>query len=502
MLNKYFHLLILIFAFTVNAQIRNENTTSDSIPKYAQLTIPELWSQIEDIFNDPSFNGAEWGVVIQSLANGEYFYKKNEDKLFTPASNLKILTTAAALFLLGEDYTYSTDVFYRGEIDGSILEGDLIIQGRGDPTLSARFHDGDMTAVFSNWADSLLRNGIDEIKGNIIGDDNYFDDIGLAPGWSWENESYWYSAPTSALSFNDNCVDLIIQPNRNKKTVDINILPDIKYVVILNNVEVLDDDSKASIDVYRERGTNVINVFGHIGAYADSFKTFVSVNNPTQFSVVTFKDVLKKKGIKVSGYPVDIDDISSPIDYSKANFLFSYHSPELKDIVKVINKNSYNLYAELLLKTIGLEIEGFGSTANGIKAEKTFLNEIGINPESIRLVDGSGLSRLNLISPRNIVAVLDYIYKSPYFIPFYNSLPIAGTDGTLGKRMTYSQTRNNVRAKTGYLEGVRSLSGYVYTGDKEPVAFSMIVNNYLVPDKLAENIQDLICLRLANFKRK
>ena len=163
MLNKFFFLSLLIFALSVNAQNKIGNTASDSIPKYAQLTIPELWSQLEDIFNDPSFNGAEWGVVIQSLANGEYFYKKNEDKLFTPASNLKILTTSAAFFLLGEDYTYSTDVFYRGEIDGSILEGDLIIQGRGDPTLSARFHDGDITTVFNNWADSLLRNGLDEI---------------------------------------------------------------------------------------------------------------------------------------------------------------------------------------------------------------------------------------------------------------------------------------------------------------------------------------------------
>lgn len=502
MLNKSLSILFLTYTFTVNAQIKNESNSSDSIPKYAQLTVPELWSQIQDIFDDPSFNGAEWGVVIQSLANGEYFYKMNEDKLFIPASNLKIFTTSAALFLLDEDYTYSTDLYYRGEIDGSILQGDLIVQGRGDPTLSARFHNGEMSTVFNDWADSLLRIGIDEIKGNIIGDDNYFDDVGLAPGWSWDDESYWYSAPSSALSFNDNCIDLVIKPNKNKKTVDISILPDIKYVVILNNVELLDDDSKASIDVYRERGTNVINVFGHIGEYADSFKTFVSVNNPTQFSVVTFKDVLKKKGIKVSGYPVDIDDISSPIDYSKTNFLFSYHSPELKEIIKVINKNSYNLYAELLLKTIGLEIEGFGSTANGIKAEESFFNEIGINPESIRIVDGSGLSRLNLVSPRNIVSVLDYIYNSPYFIAFYNSLPIAGTDGTLGKRMTYSQTRNNVRAKTGFLEGVRSLSGYVYTGDNEPVAFSIIVNNYLVPDKLAENIQDLICLRLANFKRK
>lgn len=493
---------IFIYNLAVTAQIKIETEKSDSILQFAQLSIPELWSQLDDIFNDPSFNSAQWGVVIQSLANGEYFYKKNEDKLFTPASNLKIFTTAAALFLLGEDYTYSTDVFYRGEIDGSILQGDLIIQGRGDPTFSARFQNGDMLAVFNAWADSLLVYGVDEIRGNIIGDDNYFDDIGLSPGWAWDNESHWYSALASALSFNDNCVDLIITPDKTRKTVEIKILPDIRYVVVLNNVEVLDDDSKASIDIYRERGTNVINVFGHIGAYADSFKTFVTVNNPTQFAVVTFKDILQEKGIKVNGYPVDIDDIINPIDYSRTNYLFSYHSPELKDIIKVINKNSFNLYAELLLKTIGLEIEGFGSTANGIRAEKTFFNEIGINPESVKIVDGSGLSRLNLISPRNLVTVLDYIYKSPYFIPFYNSLPIAGSDGTLGKRMTYSQTRNNIRAKTGFLEGVKSLSGYLYTGDKEPVAFSIIVNNYLVPDKLAENIQDLVCLRLANFKRK
>ena len=192
---------------------------------------------------------------------------------------------------------------------------------------------------------------------------------------------------------------------------------------------------------------------------------------------------------------MDVDDINTSLNYQKMKKFYTTYSPPLKEIIKVINKNSQNFFAEQLLKTIGLEKEGYGTVTNGVK-------EMGINPESMVLVDGSGLSRLNYVTPKQFVTLLNYMYKSKYFIPFYNSLSIAGVDGSLGNRLQNTKAKDKIRAKTGYLEGVRSLTGYAFTLDNEPVAFSIIANNFNVPVKLAENIQDLVCLRLANFKRK
>ncbi len=489
--------LIAISIFSINAQV----VIKDTIPKYSYTTVSEFWSQMEDIFNDPNFSNAHWGVLIQSLETGEYFYKRNENKLFMPASNLKLFTSSAGLASLSDDYRFTTNIFMRGRIEGSTLIGDLVVQGKGDPTLSGRFYKNDLFKVFSDWADSLLELGIDEITGNIIGDDNEFDDRGLGDGWQWDYESDWYAAPSSALSFNDNCIDIIVRADKLNGQARIDINPDTKYAVIINKVSVVKDDSITSIDVYRERGTNVVSVLGTIRK-SDSVKTFVTVNNPTQFTMVVLKEIIEKKGISVGGFPIDVDDLSAPIENYELSKLFTHYSVKLKEIVKVINKNSQNFFAEQLMKTIGLEKENFGSIENGIDACNSIFQEMGINPENMIMVDGSGLSRLNLVTPKQIISLLSFMYHHKYYLSFYNSLPIAGVDGSLANRMKGTKAENNVRAKTGYIGSVRSLSGYVNTGDNEPIAFSMIVNNFTVPLKLAENIQDLVCNRLANLKRK
>ncbi|HEX7356503.1 MAG TPA: D-alanyl-D-alanine carboxypeptidase/D-alanyl-D-alanine-endopeptidase, partial [Ignavibacteriaceae bacterium] len=212
---------------------------------------------------------------------------------------------------------------------------------------------------------------------------------------------------------------------------------------------------------------------------------------------------LEKRGIRVNGYAIDIDDYERVINYKDLELLFTNYSEKLSEIIKVINKGSQNFFAEQLLKTIGLEKIGFGSVANGVTAIKEQFADIGLNPENIIMVDGSGLSHLNMVTPRQVVELLKYMYSNKkVFTDFYNSLPIAGVDGTLGKRMKNTSAENVVRAKTGFISYVRSLSGYALTADNEPIAFSMIANNFSVPVKLAENIQDLVCLRLTNFRRK
>jgi len=493
---------VLFFLVIISFRYYPQEIKSDTSNKYAYSSVSEFWSQMNDIFNDPNFSNAQWGVVIQSLETGEYFYKRNEDKLFIPASDLKLFTTATGLITLGSDYRFKTNIYMNGYIDGSILKGDVVVQGRGDPTISERFYDGNMLKVYNEWADSLLNAGIDEITGNIVGDDNAFDDVGLGAGWAWDYESNWFAASSSAICFNDNCVDITVTVNKKSHLPEVTVSPDTKYVIILNKAVTVPKDSSTAIETYREPGTNVITVFGTIRDNSDSVKTYVTVNNPTQYAMVVLKDVLKRKGIIIDGYPIDVNDMTNTLDYSRMKLLFTQYSPPLKEIIKVTNKQSQNLYAEQLLKTIGLEVKGFGTTANGLSVEYRVLREMGINPEGMNIVDGSGLSRLDLVTPRQIVALLSYMYKSRYFIPFFNSLPIAGVDGTLGDRMQNTKAQGKIRAKPGFLEDVRNLSGYAYTGDNEPIAFSIIVNNFSVPVKLADNIQDLVCLRIANFKRK
>ena len=352
------------------------------------------------------------------------------------------------------------------------------------------------------WADSLLQLGIEEISGNIIGDNSEFDDRGLGEGWSWDDESYWYSAQSSAISFNDNCVDISVFVKQDKKVSKIFIYPDTKYVTASNDVVVVPKDSTTEIDVSRESGTNLITVSGTIKEDSDTVRTFCTVNNPARFAMGILRHVLEKKGITITGSTMVDDDLTRPLDYKRADLLFTNTSTPLREIIKVVNKNSQNLYAEQILKTIGLETQHYGTRENGIQAEYDIFQDMGINTDGMIMVDGSGLSRLNLVSPRHFISLLNFMFKSKYFVPYFNSLPIAGVDGTLGTRLKNTRAEGKIRAKTGYLSAVRSLCGYAFTGDNEPVAFSIIANNFNVPVKLAENIQDLVCLRLANFKRK
>lgn len=264
-LNKTFTLISILFLFNICIHAQDSTKIKkDSLQLYSYSTISELSEQLDDIFNDNSFRNANWGVVIQSLKNGEYFYKRNEDKFFVPASNLKLFTTAGSLLLLGPDYRFSTNILLNGYQSGSTIYGDLVIQGRGDPTISGRFYNNDINLVFDTWIDSLLELGVTNIKGNIVGDDNLFDDIGLGNGWAWDYETDWYAAQSSAISYNDNCVDIKIYYDHKYDSVIVSSKPELRNIVILNNVKPAVGSEKTNIEVIRERGTNVINISGNL----------------------------------------------------------------------------------------------------------------------------------------------------------------------------------------------------------------------------------------------
>ena len=470
----------------------------------SQSSLEKLRSDLDDIFNDPSFANAYWGVMIQSLKNGEYLYSRNPHKNFIPASNMKLFTTAAALIKLGPEFRYQTKFYISGPIDGSgFLNGDLIIVGSGDPTITSRYYNGEITKPLELWADSLIARNIVAISGDIIGDDNYFEDEIMGEGWAWDYQSDWYAAQISALSFNDNCLDIYLTPGDSIGSVaKYQLLPDTEYVKIINQVTTVRKGLEREITFNRKLGTNLVAIKGAIAINSPPIRDWFSVENPTLFTTTIFKQILEQKGIHVSGNCCDIDELEGYLSKKdSAHLIFRYFSPPLWEIIEATNKVSQNLYAELLLRTLGAYFRGVGDARHGIEVVKEFLQDIGINTEQYLMYDGSGLSRLNMITPAQVVKLLRFMRNSIHSDYFYKSLPIAGVDGTIKNRMKQTAAEGNVRAKTGYVGHVRALSGYITTNDNEELAFSIIANNYSVPTSMANLIQDLVCERLANFSR-
>ncbi len=501
MLNKTLLLIILFTSAVYSYEYKDSIAVQQ---KNNGISVQELRNQLDDIFNDTNFLNAFWGVLIKSLKTGEIIYKRNADKLFIPASNMKLFTTSAALLLLGDKYRYKTKIFADGEIKNGVLDGDLVISGSGDPTISNRFTEGDINAVLWKWIDSLKSKNILRISGDVIGDDDIFDEKGYGYGWSRDYEYSWFAPPSGALSFNNNCINVNIIPGSNNFPAEIEIQPNIKTYYFVNKVNTVpaEDNNNKDIQLLRSRRNDIVTVKGTIKAGSDPIVEYIAVDDPTDFTVNSFADVLEKSGIVLDGYATDADKETHKLNYDDMFQLFEHTSVKLSDIVKETNKNSNNFYAEQLLKTIGYEMLNYGTVENGVKAMREIFEAMGINIDNLSISDGSGLSRLDWVTPKQIVNLLSYMYKSNQFKAFYNSLPIAGRDGTLAERMKNTAAENNVRGKTGYLSGVTALSGYLNTMDDEPLVFSMIVNNALVPSSLAQYLQDMVCVRLVNFSRK
>ncbi len=465
------------------------------------LPVDRLRAELDYLFNDRAFANAHWGVAIQSLRNGEFLYLRNEDKEFMPASNMKLFTTAAALVKLSPEFRYRTTLLATGSVRNGVLEGSLIIRGSGDPSITGRYHSGNMLAVFQAWADSLRRHGIHTVRGDIIGDDNYFADEVLGAGWSWDYQSDYYAAQISALSFNDNCMDAVFAPGDSVGApARLRLEPPTDYVQVHCLVTTTAKGRATGVTFDRAPGTNRVVIRGSVAINAGESREWFSVENPTLFAAHVFCETLLRTSIAVQGKAVDIDSLPGfAYDPASCRVIATYVSPPLGELVSTINKVSQNLYAELLLRTLGAECKGVGDAAHGAEVVKEVMSGFGVDPQVINMVDGSGLSRLDMVTPKAVVALLRGMRRHRWGDTFYESLPIAGVDGTLRTRMRNTAAENNVRAKTGFIGHVRSLSGYVRTGDGEELAFSLIANNYTAPTPVANSLQDLVCERLATF---
>ncbi|HKJ67610.1 MAG TPA: D-alanyl-D-alanine carboxypeptidase/D-alanyl-D-alanine-endopeptidase [bacterium] len=453
-----------------------------------------LEALIEPYLQHPALVNATVGIFIQEPETRRVIYRKNAHTLFMPASNQKLITTAAALSELGPDFRFRTQIYRDGSIDNGVLRGNLYIRGTGDPTLSGRFHDGETLRDLRNWADSLQAAGISRITGDIIADANLFDDRRLGNGWEHNDLSYWYAAEISALSFNDNCLNVRITPADSiGAPAHLKYEPNTGYVEVTNHLVTTHQDSITHYDYHRTPGTNRIRFYGNISQGETGITDWVTVHNPAMFTATVFAELLKQSGIILDGSVREIQYEAGQIpEYDSPDRLIDYPSPPLSEIIRVINRRSQNFYAEQLLKRLGYEITGKGSFRGGIRAVNGFLAEIGVDTEHLNIADGSGLSRRNLVSPFQLVTVLRHMYESKYRDQYLSSLPVGAENGTLEERLLSPYAANKVRAKTGYVGFVRTLSGCVRTLDERMLVFSILVNHYVTNTGVVNELQDTI----------
>jgi len=424
------------------------------------------------------------------LENGEILYQHNADKMFIPASNQKILTSAAALLTLEPDFRYETKLYYSGEIVDSVLIGDLIIQGNGDPTFSSEFYD-DPRIPFYCWADTLHRMGIRKITGNIIGEDNAFDDIGLGKGWMVDDLNYTYAAESGALQFNDNSIMLnIIPPADHEKSV--HIIPEMKssYFSILDEINII-KEGKTNINIDRPINSNEITLSGSISISSRMKSQAISLTNPTLYFVTFFKEILMERGISLNGKALDCDDIDDwKFDIENISLILVHASPPLSKILQIMMEESNNLYAETLVKTLGWQQGEIGSFEEGKRVIQLTLNDLGLKAESYAFQDGSGLSRYNLISPRQIVQVLKSMLNTDRADLWRDIMPIEGIyEHTLTNRIIRTTEQGNMKAKTGTMSNVRCLSGYIIIPEGD-IVFSVLVNGHLLKSKEIDIVTD------------
>ena len=471
-----------------------------------------LTEAITDTIGTETFAGAFWGVHVVNLRSGTVLYSRNADRNFVPASNVKLLTTAAGLAQLGPDYRYVTKVYADGPITDGTLEGNLIVRGTGDPTIGGYEQRNDPTQVFREWADSLKARGITHIAGNIIGDDNHLDETPLGHGWSWSDITYAYAAQIGALVFNENTIDLKVQGRRIGQPARLTWEPfKTDYVTVVNRSRTVPYRAEEDEKYQRLMGTNTIHVQTKVHPNGRESES-ITISNPTLYFTHVLRQVLLEKGISVDGRAADLDDTGSrpPYDADAVRRVASYTSPPLSDIVQTLNHESQNLYAEQLLRTLATTVPpdsigdlSPGSSPLGVKAVRKTLGAAEVDTSRIELVDGSGLSRQNLVQPRAMVRLLQHMWLHPdpaVSSTFYNALPKGGEDGTLSYRFQgTAPAHGNVRAKTGTLSNTSALSGYVSSEAGTPIAFSLFCNHHMADGDQVRSAQDVIVNTIARL---
>ena len=462
-----------------------------------------LAAALDSIFGDTLFAGAQWGVVVRSLDTGETLYRRNGEKLFVPASNMKLVTGAAALETLGPDYVYRTAVASTGAVADGELRGDLVVVGSGDPTISSQFRGGgDTRAVFRAWADSLRARGVRRVTGGVIGQDEAFDDVPLGRGWSWDDLDAYYSAEISALELNEGVVGVRVAPGPAAGApAVVTLAPPTSYVPVTNQARTTPAEVRRSVRITRAPVGPGLVVTGTVPLDSAAYEEDIAVRNNTAYFAAVLREALVQAGIQVAGAAADADDVD-PGRLARLDTLFVHTSAPMREVLPAFFKPSQNQIGEMLLKTMGRELRGAGTDDAGIAVVDSLARMWSLPRRQLSQADGSGLSRYNLVSPDFLIALLVQMQASPDRDVFVAALPVAGADGTLRSRMRETPLADNVRAKTGTLSNVRALSGYLTTAAGEQIVFSTIVNHHTLTSRDADRLAEAALLRVYNLPRR
>jgi serine-type D-Ala-D-Ala carboxypeptidase/endopeptidase (penicillin-binding protein 4) len=468
-----------------NGSLTNPSTAKNRLKSESNLKVKQ---ELDKLIKDSSIKHGLLGFALLSIKQNKLYYQHNFKKLFAPASNMKLVTTGAALHLLDSRSRIETTIQYSGKIENRILKGDLYFVGKGDPSFGSKRDEAvKIKGFISKTLKSLAKKGIEKIDGDIVVDTSYFEDRDLPEGWEWIDLGKFFAPPISACNIHENYTEAYfsLEKQIDKKANFLKVYPLVEYLELKSDITTIKNSGENWFKIYGNYKSNKREIVGKITRKKikemlkigkTSMKLRVSIPNPPLFIGQLIKTTLEKNGISVSGKCIVKHKIEDEIP---RKIILTMKSPTINKLVYYTNYRSVNLYAESLVKLIGKKMVNKGTLSAGLNEIMKFWRSKGIPANQLVMADGSGLSRTNLISPLALVKVLKIMRDSKKFLSFYRSFPVSGVTGSVWFLGNNNLTHSNMRIKSGYINRVRAYSGYVKTKSGELLAFSIMVNNYL-----------------------
>jgi serine-type D-Ala-D-Ala carboxypeptidase/endopeptidase (penicillin-binding protein 4) len=469
-----------------------------------EVNLSQFRKEITDHVSQSKFGAAMWGIKIVSLDSGKTLFETNANKLLKPASNAKVFTGAMALDVLGPEYRIRTSLLAKNAPEAGVLKGDLVVYGRGDPSFAARFHENSYTNLLAPVVNAIRNAGVKRVNGDLVGDETFFTGPPYGANWTWDDLQYYYGAEVSALTYQDNVIDLFIRPARLGEPCEISLKPQTSYLEFINRTRTTATNIRPSITITRPLNERRAYVTGTLPLNHAGWADAVTVPRAALWFVTALREALEREGISVTGKlrtRSSPDDPKTAVsDYKELAFV---DSAPVREIAARLLKPSQNLYAQLLLLQAGAQSKSPAiETENAGLAElKTFLRRAGIDPDEVLMDEGSGLSRSALVTPNALVTLHRFMATHPQAAIYREALPAPG-EGTLRTRFR-DLAGADLRAKTGTLRYVNTLSGYIDSKADERLAFAILLNAYDNDSSTSSRDElDVIVRLMANLREK
>lgn len=507
---SFIPLLLLCAAMPLQPQeARRPHHAAVATPGMTRADVERFRVQVERTLEAAPAGKSFWGVLVADADTGETLYGLNADRYFRPASVTKLFTTALALTKLGPAYRFRTTIESTGTLDpNGRLRGDLVLVGRGDPTLSNRKfpyaekleHEGPPEKALAEMADAVVAKGVKQIEGDVIADDTYFPYERFPPGWGVDDIKFGFGAAVSAIAVNDNTFSIDVRPGEHTGAPAwLDVTPWAGYYTLVNEITTGPPDSKMKLDLVWEPDSREVVLRGLMPLQAEPPSLLLAIPQPAEYAAALLTRLLEERGVRVYGqararHASTVVDPPASVDASTV--LAERVSPLLSEIIRMTNKTSQNLYAEMLLHAVARAETGTGSLEAGLKAEEDFLKAAGIAENEFYFTDGSGLSRSNLVTPRALVTLLRYAARQRWGEELLSSLPVAGKDGTLTDQMKDTAAAGRIRAKTGSLEHAKGMAGFATTRAGAHLVFAMFGDNYTMHGRDAGAVLDAVAVAM------